>query len=261
MSLTGSLASCLRSVVPPGLRPIGYLRNLTQQRCGFQVRGGPFAGMRYIEDSVGSAYIPKLLGIYEKELHEAVQSACRLGFPLIVDVGAAEGYYAVGMALRNPTARVEAFEMDPEGFRALKRMSEINGTTDRVTVHGKCEPADLELTLRGELGRKLLICDVEGYEEVLLDLEAVPSLISTWVLVELHEFIRRGIGSLLKERLSQTHRITHIWQDDRSRTEYPFQTFGTTVLPRRYLDWAVSEWRPERMSWLWMEPVTADAAG
>jgi hypothetical protein len=26
------------------------------------------------------------------------------------------------------------------------------------------------------------------------------------------------------------------------------------VFPARYVDWAVSEWRPVRMSWLWMKP-------
>jgi hypothetical protein len=29
----------------------------------------------------------------------------------------------------------------------------------------------------------------------------------------------------------------------------------TGLLPRSYLNWAVSEWRPTRMSWLWMRPL------
>jgi hypothetical protein len=61
----------------------------------------------------------------------------------------------------------------------------------------------------------------------------------------------------LRGRFESTHRIKHIWQEERSRDEFPWRTAGTAVLPRRYLDWAVSEWRPDRMSWLWMEPVTA----
>ena len=36
------------------------------------------------------------------------------------------------------------------------------------------------------------------------------------------------------------------------------RTLGTMALPVSYLDWAVSEWRPERMSWLWMTPKSID---
>ena len=60
---------------------------------------------------------------------------------------------------------------------------------------------------------------------------------------------------VLKHVLEQE--VTFLWHEERSRDEFPWRTLGTSVLPRRYLDWAVSEWRPERMSWLWMQPVKA----
>ena len=77
--------------------------------------------MRCIGNAAGNAHIhiPKLLGVYERELNPYIEQACALNFPLIVDVGAAEGYYAVGMALRNPSARVIAFEMDARAREAL----------------------------------------------------------------------------------------------------------------------------------------------
>ena len=93
--------------------------------------------------AVGSAYIPKLLGIYERELHPIVERACTLGFRQIVDIGAAEGYYAVGMALRNPSTRVVAFEADEHGRTLLRRMAGTNGVTGQVEIAGRCEQADL----------------------------------------------------------------------------------------------------------------------
>ena len=56
-----------------------------------------------------------MLGTYEKELNSVIEEACAAHPSLIVDVGAAEGYYACGMALRNPQARVVAFEMQAKG--------------------------------------------------------------------------------------------------------------------------------------------------
>src|SRR6266446_5569422 len=93
-------AEFIRSVIPARWRPIGYLEHLVRSRTGGRVPKGPFAGMRYIDNAFGSAYVPKLLGIYERELNDCIERACALSFPLIIDIGAAEGYYAIGMALR-----------------------------------------------------------------------------------------------------------------------------------------------------------------
>jgi hypothetical protein len=214
--------------------------------------------MRYIRGSVGSAYVPKLLGMYERELNEAVEAACAASISLIIDVGAAEDYYAVGLARRNPQARVIAFEMEETGRLALDEMARLNGVKDSVEIRGKCEVADLRAALAGE-DRALVVCDAEGYEETLLKPDEIPELASAHVLVEMHDFISRGITERVMERFELTHRIERIWQEPRSGAEFPCRTLGTLLLPRRYLDWAVSEWRPERMCWLWMQPRKINA--
>jgi hypothetical protein len=247
------MTSLLRRVIPERFRPIGYLTHLVRERTNCQVRQGPFAGMRYISNSVGSAYLPKLLGIYERELNHCVEMICAGKPSLIVDVGAAEGYYAVGLARRNPQARVIGFEMETRGQQALREMAELNAVADRVEIRGKCEPADLALAL-GENITPVVVCDVEGYEEKLLDPVAVPALRGAAILVELHDFIIPGITEELQRRFTNTHRVDLIWQDPRSGHEFPWRTLGTALLPSSYLDWAVSEWRPVRMAWLWMEP-------
>eukprot|EP01031_Cornospumella_fuschlensis_P050377 gene50377-61632_t len=159
------VSNFLRSVIPKRFRPIGYLEHLVRKRTGGRVLAGPFVGMRYIEGSVGSAYVPKLLGIYERELNRCVEEACALDVPLIVDIGAAEGYYAVGLAMRNPGAKVVAFEMESEGRALLKEMAEINEVEQRLSIRGRCEPADLQDALFGA-ERSIVVCDVEGYEEI-----------------------------------------------------------------------------------------------
>ncbi len=210
--------------------------------------------MRYVTNSVGSAYLPKLLGIYERELTPFVEKACASKPKLIVDVGGAEGYYAVGLAIRNPQARIVAFEMEEKGRTALQEMSKLNNVTEQIEVHGKCEPEDLQTLLACE-SAPLIVCDVEGYEEKLLDIQTVQSLRGATILAEMHDFINAGISEKLLNRFDATHTIARIWQEPRARNDFPWQTLGTALLPKSYLDWAVSEWRPVRMSWLWMEPI------
>jgi tRNA G46 methylase TrmB len=117
--------------------------------------------MRYIDGAVRATHLPKLLGTYERELNHYIEGACALNFPLIVDIGAAEGYYAVGMALRNPKARMIAFEMDTKARAALAEKLRLNHVGNRVEIRGKCEPEDLERALMGE-SRPFVICDAEG---------------------------------------------------------------------------------------------------
>jgi len=226
---------------------------MARERTNCSVLGGPFAGMQYVQISQGSAYIPKLLGIYERELVPQVEALVAREPELIIDVGAAEGYYAIGFARRLPQCRVIAFEMEPRGQTALQEMATLNSVSDRVEVRGKCEAHDLAEVLDG-VSSAAIICDVEGYEHLLLDPLAVPALRRVSILVELHDFVIPGITEALKKRFQHSHDISHIWQESRSRAEFPWRTLGTSLLPKSYLDWAVSEWRPVRMAWLWMEP-------
>jgi hypothetical protein len=261
MTRTGTIAALVRRVVPERYRPIGYLTQLVRQRTADRVRCGPFASMHYSVGAIGSAYLPKLLGSYERELTTIIEEVCSERPQLIIDVGAAEGYYAVGLARRNPQARVIAFEQDPAGQIALERMCWLNGVHDRVDVRGHCGPADLEAALQRDTEPSasaskvpFVLCDAEGDESFLLDPELVPGLKGARLLAETHEFIHPGITELLQARFAATHAVRRIWQEPRLGAEFPFQSIGTAVLPKSYLDWAVSEWRPIRMSWLWMNP-------
>jgi len=258
--ISSTFGKLARKIIPARFRPTGYLENLVRARTNGRIPCGPFAGMRYIGNAVGNAHIhiPKLLGVYERELNPYIEQACALNFPLIVDVGAAEGYYAVGMALRNPTARVIAFEMDATARAAMAEKVRLNDVGNRVEIRGKCEPDDLERVL-ADTPRPYVICDAEGDEAVLLDPATVPSLQRAWILVELHEFIERGITEKIRERFVATHKIAHIWQQERTLADFPFKDFYTRWLPESYLRWAVSESRPERMSWFWMEPIHGTA--
>src|SRR3954471_21407829 len=61
------------------------------------VLNGPFAGLVYpsVDASLASLFA-KLLGSYEREIHPVVEKICTAEYTDIVNVGCAEGYYAVG---------------------------------------------------------------------------------------------------------------------------------------------------------------------
>lgn len=174
--------------------------------CRGRVRGGLFRGMRYAHVGPGMAVAPKLLGTYEAELIPVLAWAMRAGFARIVNIGTAEGYYAVGFARALPGASVEAFECDPHRQRQLARNAADNGVGARIRPHGLAEPGALRGVL-ADPAETFILVDIEGGERELLDLALVPELRHAWMLVELHPGVRPDVERTLAGRWAASHRI------------------------------------------------------
>jgi hypothetical protein len=216
--------------------------------------------MTYPDLSVGSVYTPKLLGSYERELTGVIEELTRLNLARCVDVGAAEGYYAVGLA-RLLGCPVTCFEIEPAGRELIRQMADANGVAGRLTILGRCDPAGLQEILgRTQSQRTFVLCDVEGYEDALLDPGQVPALRQCWLLVEIHEFAVRGVGGRLTVRFQATHDVTVIREQPRTPADFPNHPGWARVLPARFKVRLMQEGRPERMSWLWMAPRDGGAS-
>jgi hypothetical protein len=196
------------------------LAPVVAERLGMEVRRGPFAHLRYPTlAAAGSTLIPKLLGSYEREIQPAVEELCERGARLIVNIGAAEGYYAVGLAQRMPDARVVAFEANPNGGRLLQEMARVNGVSDRVEVRGFCHPEDLRALPLGP--GTLIVSDCEGGEYPLLDPVAVPALAQCDMLVEIHRTRGKDPTTYWPRLLSATHDLAFINVRGREPDDYP----------------------------------------
>lgn len=228
-----------------------------------QIVSGPFKGMRYTSRSHASYHSCKVLGTYEKELHDIIASIQTQHYDTLVDIGAAEGYYAVGLAATSPIGSIIAFEAEARGRSILAEIANRNSLKTLIDLRGRCEPDDLTNVLKSS-GRTLIICDVEGYEAILLDPELVIRLRETWIIVELHEFVRRGIGKLIRERFSPSHAISEIVGTPRTWKDFPQKSLTSRLLPRTLAIQAMNEGRAETMAWFWMvpneEPVVAHHA-
>ena len=216
-------------------------------RHGYRVLHGPFAGLNYTRKAAGSALAPKLIGSYERELNPVWESVLRNSYDLVIDIGCAEGYYAVGLAKHLPNApRVFAFDMDGEARLLCRELSIKNGVSHQVEVLGRCDVAALKRVLKP---RSLVICDCEGAEVDLLDIEQIPSLAGTEIVVELHDFLRAGATETLTQRFAPTHEITLI---DSAKPD-PSLYAELEILTPEQRAIALDE-RAEPMQWAWMKP-------
>jgi hypothetical protein len=220
------------------------------------VRSGPFQNMKYGERSrsIGlvhaSAYYPKLLGTYELEIASFIRRIGNLRADRIVDVGAAEGYYAVGLALIT-NAQVVAFEA--HGTETLLALATLNSVAHRITAHTICDAAGLRAAVDGA-SRAFVFMDIEGGESILLDPLVVPELSKAWIIVEVHDCFIPGTTELLKHRFATSHRIEEVWSRQRCPEDFPLQYHARWFDPSMYYLEYMGE-RSVKTNWLYLEPI------
>lgn len=218
------------------------------------VRHGPFKGMKYPGmESFGSALFPKLIGSYEREIHYIIEEICKNKYTEVVDVGCAEGYYAVGLAMRLQNARIYAYDTNKNAVRACKKMAEINNVGQRVITGFFCDSQVMQsIPFRG---KALIFCDCEGYETSLFLEGLIPALARHDLLVELHDFIDINISSIIRKRFENTHEIIAVESiDDIKKAQtYNYEELEKYSLQeRRQL---LSEWRPSIMQWFYLRSL------
>ena len=213
---------------------------------GRQVLGGPFKGLKYGESVSCSAYVAKLVGSYEEELHETIEKIISRNYKTVIDVGCAEGYYAVGLAKRMPQAKVYAFDADPDAKRMCRGLARLNAVQSKVVIGGWCDHAALE-RLAGK--DAIVVCDCEGFELDLLDPVEAPILRTSDMLVELHDLFRPEITPTLLSRFEATHNITLI--NTRGRDAATYEILSVVAPADR--PWAVREGRHAEMQWAYFE--------
>lgn len=209
---------------------------------------GPFRGLQYPQlYAVCSALLPKLVGCYEAELHPIIDDIGRQNYEVVVDIGCAEGYYAVGLARYLPNTMVYSFDTNPLALKLCEGMATANGVRDRIHLAALCDTA--RLTGIPCKGRGLIVCDCEGFE---LDLfpPALPAQLGNFdLLIETHDFITPGITACLASRFAKTHTIHTIVSGQLRRIEdYP--ELARLTLAERHV--ATAENRPCTMHWIWL---------
>lgn len=214
---------------------------------GNKVYLGPFAGMEVPEMNPawfdGNAGC-KMTGSYEHELHEAVEHAIWRKPGTVINVGCAEGFYAIGFARRLPGTKVIGIDLESKSLDLCEDYAKRNG----VKVETICgfETAEELREVPVGPGHALYVFDCEGAEKVLVDPMVVTALQRADLIVECHDFMDDGLSGRIADRLEGTHRVEVVRPrlPDFSRFEFlrNFPTMSAALI--------VLEKRPPNSCWL-----------
>lgn len=235
-------------------RRIQISKSLSKQ-MNATVRYGPFSGFILGTDyEWGKADIGNmLLGLYEKEvlqsLHEVPASHRTL-----VDVGAADGYFAIGCLVANLFDTVYCFESSPEAQKKLSDNASLNHVQDRIEIFGAVtNTLPFELQKKGvDISKCVVLCDIEGGEFEVFDERALKALKDAVILIEIHDWHKNGTKRYqgLRERAEKYFNLTKLTTGSRNLSLFP-ELAGLSDNDRWLL---CSEGRHCLTTWLRLDP-------
>lgn len=218
---------------------------------GWTVKAGPCQGLRYTwaAGSLAKPLVARLIGSYEREIHSALTGLLESRrYSVLVDIGAAEGYYAVGLAqAAGNELRVVAYESDPRYARLCRRLATHNGIENHLEVRGQCGVEQLR-QLSGP-GRRLVICDIDGGEVELMDPSSIDWLAGADCIIETHDPLAKGATDVLAARFAPTHEVEFVASEPRFSSEFSDQLDGLG-LSQVEQTLVVTEFRPWPQGWL-----------
>ena len=221
---------------------------------GHKVAYGTFKGMKLSKNTYWSKndIITHILGVYEKHVLKKIIEFSKKGNYPFIDIGAADGYFAIGMAFSETFKKIYAFEIDEEGRRSLNRNIENNLCKDKVVVDIEANFETLKEIVDKNKSAVILI-DIEGSEFDLLDDNLLQLLSNCYIVCELHPTLSANgfeKQNMLINNAKAFFDVSMIQRESYSPNK--FSELNEFTDEERLI--AFGEGRENNMNWLILEP-------
>ena len=152
------------------------------------VQEGPFKGMIISEDQFWGPgdKASKILGLYEKEIQNLLNHIQeKNNFPTFIDIGGADGFFAVGSVKNNLFKNCEVFEISKRGRQSIEESAIKNNVADLISI--KSEANEKTLSSIENINNSVILCDIEGSEYDLFSENLIKNMHPSNVIIEIHK--------------------------------------------------------------------------
>jgi hypothetical protein len=155
------------------------------------VRYGRFKGLLLSKDTwwgrldLGS----QCLGLYELEILDFIASITPGRFATFIDVGAADGYYAIGMLKSGLVTKAICFEQSEKGRSTIQANWERNASPGSLEIFAEANHDSIRRLPTDALSGGLVMIDIEGAEFGLLTPRTLEFLRSCTIVIEIHNWV------------------------------------------------------------------------
>ena len=201
----------------------------------------------------------QLLGLYEQEVAAVLAHLCGSRDTLI-DLGAANGYYGVGLVATRRFSRSICFEISDMARTLLHENAQYCGVAAEVSIHGAATPEFVEeaVSSGADLSRSVVLVDIEGAEFEILSKDVLHRLRDAYVIIENHDFMmpqRYELSAALMARAEGIFHVAEMKVGARDLRSLPLVDDHWTDNDRWLL---CSESRAKLASWLLFSPRHAE---
>ena len=167
------------------------LSNEIAKKFNYVVTDGPFKNLKLSKRlSWGKGIIgSKVLGQYEREIQELiVEIQKNNSIKTFLDLGAADGYFALGVLVNNIFYKSIASETSLELRNSLKLNANDNNVLNRLEIFDEFNENSFNeiFKKKPKKGDFLILCDIEGSEFRLFNEKTLKFLNNLNVIIEIH---------------------------------------------------------------------------
>lgn len=225
--------------------------NKLSKMYGSTIQYGPFKGMKIAKEKsweLDYGITTKILGTYEEKVVNKLIKFSKKNNTFI-DIGAADGFYVVGMAFKNFFKYIYAFEVNSQSRKIIKLNHKLNKCKQNIKI--KSEANYLSLKRIVKLRKKCtLLIDIEGAEFDLLSLKVLKLLKDCNIICELHKFYGEKKYYDLIENSKKIFKSSLIRRSSYNPSK--FKELDSFSDDERLL--AISEGRKSNQEWLILTP-------
>lgn len=197
----------------------------------------------------------QILGLYEQEVQFCISSNCQ-PYGTFIDVGAADGYYAVGCLFASCFNRCIVFEQNDSSRLSIEKLAIVNMVSESITISSACTRESILDLSEDVRNNSFLLIDIEGGEYELLTDEVIALFQGSFFVIELHPFASHDGETATDElckRFFNTHTVQRV--DQGARNPNQFHALKHLHDNERWL--LASENRGQLMEWLVARPRAA----
>ncbi len=232
-----------------------FLSNKLNKEFNGIIRYGPFKGFRFVDESWwgmtdrGSM----LLGLYEQEVLKSLQNIPEK-YHIFIDLGAADGYYGVGVLINSLFEKSYCYEMSPVGQKIIENNAKLNNCLDKVEIFGFADKNFYQQIPRSERDISVLFIDIEGGEFDLLDENLLKNFSKSIIFIEIHDWVLMEKNQSLEEFERLVNKFFSIKKITTSNRDLSsFTELRDMCDTDRWL--ICSEGRCKLMSWWRLDPL------
>lgn len=239
-----------------------YERRLRVSREVFEMMGGivgygPLKGLKLSEQAWWGApdKASMLLGLYEQELLMVLCTDPLIKKSNFIDIGAADGYYGIGLVMAGFYKKSFCFEISEKGQNTIKLNAELNRVTSQVTVHGEADKTLFNNFSQDEINDSVVLVDIEGGEFDLLSEAFLEKFHQAYILIEIHNWVDNFEEKYFKLLLAASKYFYIDKVNPIARDLTKFTELNDFTDDNRYL--ICSEGRPNVMRFLRLNPKSS----